>query len=117
MTVKLPSPKSQGTELLKLHLKSSGIDFSTEHKFHPARKWRFDFVLKDKLAVEVDGGNRMVRFSPKTGKHVAVGYHTLDGDHAKGNEAVLLGWRVLRFSTQEVKAGTALDIIKRALEG
>ena len=33
-----------------------GLEIVKEHKFHPVRKWRFDYAIVDlKIAVEVDG--------------------------------------------------------------
>ena len=67
----------------------------TEHKFHPTRKWRFDFchpVLK--IAVEVEGGV------------FSFGRHTRGSgflkDMEKYNAAVILGWRVLRYETKQI---------------
>ena len=105
--MKLPSAKSEGVETLRLHLRADGIGFTTEYKFHPLRKWRFDFALAKGIAVEVDGGIWSL------GRHVrGKGF---EGDCEKVNEAALLGWRVLRFSTGMVKNGTAIDTIRRAL--
>jgi very-short-patch-repair endonuclease len=57
-----------------------------EYRFHPTRKWRFDFAWPAyKVAVEIDGRGR---------------HQTVDGvrkDCEKHNEAVILGWAVLRF--------------------
>lgn len=105
--MKLPSAKSVGVETLKLHLKCAGINFTPEHKFHVARKWRFDFMLQHGIAVEVDGGIwTQGRHSRGAG---------MEKDNEKLNEAAILGWRILRFSTGQVKSGLAIDTIKRAL--
>jgi len=71
-----------------------------EHEFAKAdgRKWRFDWAhIPTRVAVEVDGGNRMARIV--NGRAVAVGRHTQDADYEKGNAATAAGWRVFRFST------------------
>ena len=61
-----------------------------EFRFHPSRKWRFDFAFADKkIAVEVEGNAWNVRGG---------GRHMQDGDLEKYNQAALLGWRVFRFS-------------------
>ena len=66
----------------------------TEYKFHPTRKLRFDYAnVELKVAVEIDGGQYM----PGGGRH------NTDTDRDKINQAVALGWRVLRFSTQQIK--------------
>ncbi|HXG71313.1 MAG TPA: hypothetical protein VNJ04_11975 [Gemmatimonadaceae bacterium] len=79
-----------------------------EFRFHPTRRWRFDLAWPDKfIAIEVDGsvysGGRHVR-----GK----GY---EADCEKLNEALLLGWRVLRCSTGQVTSGLALGFVERML--
>lgn len=64
-----------------------------EHKFHPTRKWRFDFAWVDlKIALECDGGTFKING----------GRHNSDSDREKLNNAALLGWRVVRFSTQQL---------------
>ena len=64
-----------------------------EHRFHQTRRWRFDFAFPAfKVAVEMEGGG---------GRH-----HSFAGHHAdccKYNEAIRLGWRVLRFTAKHVK--------------
>lgn len=64
----------------------------------PERRWRFDWAhIPTRIAVEVDGGNRMARIV--NGRAVAVGRHTQDDDYEKMNAATSRGWRVYRFST------------------
>ena len=97
--------KSKGEAILAHHLKSYKIAFEAEHKFHPVRRWRFDFAIPEKmLPIEVEGG----LFT--NGRHNrAAGYM---GDMEKYNAAVKLGWRVLRFTPQQVQKGQAiLEII------
>lgn len=68
----------------------NGIKLEREHKFHPKRKWRFDFAdVHNRIAIEVEGGIW------KQGRHNrAQGYRN---DTIKYNSAVVLGWRVLRY--------------------
>lgn len=68
------------------------------------REWAFDFAwpARNKLAVEIDGGTRLARWSPKLKRCVAVGRHSGKGDYWKLNAATLLGWRVLRFTTEMI---------------
>ena len=77
--------------------------------FHPTRRWRWDLCWPDRmLAVEVQGATYAA------GRHTrGAGY---EADCDKANEAVLLGWRVLRFTAQQVTDGRALRTIERALE-
>ena len=77
-----------------------------EHRFHPKRKWRFDFAWVDiKLAVELQG----LLWAGK-GRHQNAA--NLDNEYTKENEAVLLGWRVLKFSSRQVQSGEAITWIK-----
>jgi len=68
------------------------------------RHWRFDWCIVEALvAVEVDGGNRMAKWSSKLHQCVVVGRHTLDADYEKLNAAAALGWRVFRFTPGMLK--------------
>lgn len=61
-----------------------------EHKFHPDRKWRFDYAWPElKVAVEVEGGIYT------RGRHTrGAGY---EKDMEKYNAAALRGWTLLRY--------------------
>jgi len=64
-----------------------------EHIFHPVRRWRFDYaVIPAKIAVEYDG----INFSGHGGRHSSLVGMTQD--HEKMNQAILLGWKVFRFT-------------------
>lgn len=70
--------------------------FLPEVRFHPVRMWRFDWGSREHmLAIELDG----VVFSGK-GRHQTAG--GLEGDHEKGNAALLGGWRTLKFTQRQV---------------
>ena len=94
---------------LVLHLRARKLETPVrEHHFHPRRGWRFDLAWPDrKLACEVDGGVH------SGGRHVRG--RGFEEDAVKLNEALLLGWRVLRVSTGQVKTGEAADWIAAAL--
>lgn len=79
-----------------------------EHRFHPTRKWRFDFAWpQHKIAVECEGGTHM------NGRHNrGTGY---EADCEKYNEALLLGWRVLRVTGGQVSRGQAIRWVQQAL--
>lgn len=80
-----------------------------EHRFHPERKWRFDFAWPNQmLAVEIQGGIYM-----KKGGHTSVTGFQRDCD--KFNAGVILGWRILKFTPKDVQNGTALQTIEKAL--
>jgi very-short-patch-repair endonuclease len=107
MPTKLPRARSEGQALLAVHLRADKIGFTTEFKFHPVRKWRFDFLLAKGIAVEVDGGVWI------HGRHNRG--QGMEDDNIKNNEALLLGYRILYFSTGQVKSGDAIAVIRRAL--
>jgi hypothetical protein len=63
----------------------------TELKFHPKRKWRFDWANKELMvAIEYEGGV----FGVSRHTH-SVGFTK---DCSKYNSAQLLGWKVLRYT-------------------
>ena len=80
-----------------------------ELHFHPTRRWRFDWAWPDqKLALEVDGAVY------SRGRHTrGKGF---ENDMEKLNEALLLGWRVLRVSTGMVADGRALGFVERIFQ-
>lgn len=97
--------KSIGESLLATQLKVLRIEFEREFKFHPKRKWRADFHIIDKrILVEVEGGIW------SGGRHTrGKGYL---GDLEKYNAATMMGYQVLRFSTEQVKSGLAVQQIE-----
>jgi very-short-patch-repair endonuclease len=99
---------SEGVETLAIHLRASKIGYTREYRFDKnGRRWRFDFALAKGFAVEVEGGIWIKgRHSRGSG---------MEEDMRKYNEAALQGWRVLRFSTEMVKSGEAIDVIRRAM--
>jgi hypothetical protein len=118
------SEKSDGEKLVEEWLEDHRIPFVTQYRFHPVRKWTFDFAIggapvmvrgrkmftpgdasRIKLAIEVEGGQF-------TGGHKRG--PAADSDCEKFNEATLLGWRVLRFTSNQVKRGVSGRVIQRA---
>lgn len=98
--------ESTGESTLANQLKALKISFEQEFKFHPKRKWRADFHLVEKMIlVEVEGGIW------SNGRHTrGKGYL---GDMEKYNAAVVMGYQVLRFSTEQVKSGLAVRQIEK----
>lgn len=106
-------PKVKGEKIpnefeakLARELKTLKIEFEQEFEFHPKRKWRADFhLVGKKILVEVEGaiwsGGRHTR-----GK----GYI---GDMEKYNAATMMGFQVIRFSTDQVKSGHAIQQIEK----
>ena len=81
----------------------------TEHRFHPTRKWRFDYAWEDhRVALEVEGGVWV------GGRHTSGAGFVKDME--KYNEAACLGWRIIRCQPRELCSIKTVDNIKRALQ-
>jgi very-short-patch-repair endonuclease len=74
----------------------NGPPLEAEYRFHPKRKWRFDFAAPgQKVAIELEGG------SWTGGRHVTgIGFQK---DCEKYNAAAMLGWRVFRFTSSMLR--------------
>lgn len=86
------------------------VECVKEYRFHPVRRWRFDYAIPShKIALEVEGG-------VWTG-----GRHTSPkgflGDIEKYNTATLLGWRVFRTTPNALLTSDTLKLIKQAIQG
>ena len=103
--VKTHQGESIGESTLANQLRVLKISFEQEYKFHPKRKWRADFhIIGKKILVEVEGGVW------SGGRHTrGKGYIS---DMEKYNAAVVMGYQVLRFSTEQVKSGLAVQQIE-----
>lgn len=100
---------SPGEEMLAMQLKACGVEFEREYRFAPPRRWRFDFAMpKAKVAVEVEGGVW------RKSRHTTGAGYSKDLD--KYNNAIFHDWRVLRYTTDMVKSGQAIDEIGRLLD-
>ena len=76
-----------------------------EFRFHPVRRWRFDFAYPHlMLAIEVEGGSWI------NGRHSRG--KGMSEDAVKYNTAVIMGWRVLRFTSDLIKSGEAIKMIE-----
>jgi very-short-patch-repair endonuclease len=80
-----------------------------EFRFHSSRRWRFDFAYPEiRLAVEIEGGTW------NKGRHVrGQGYAN---DCVKYNTAAILGWTVLRFTSELVRRGAIEEALREYLE-
>lgn len=95
---------------MALHLECYKIPYQREIALVPGRKWRVDFWIPAKdIAVEVEGGTW------SNGRH-SRGFG-FENDARKYNALALIGVKVLRFTTQMVESGEAIDIIRQALDG
>lgn len=102
---------SELEETLLFQIRVAGLPLpEREYRFDPKRRWRFDFAWPDPavmLAVECEGGTYI--FS----RHVRPGGY--ERDLQKANTAVLRGWRVLRFTRQQIESGEAIKVVEEAL--
>jgi hypothetical protein len=82
---------------LEFFLKILGIkEPITEFRFHPTRRWRFDYAWPSlKIALEWEG------VMCKKSRHTTVVGYT--SDCTKYNEATVLGWQVYRITTLQKK--------------
>ena len=87
-----------------------------EVRFHPDRKWRFDYAWcfgtsspAGPLALEVEGGVFVA------GRHSRGAGFVKDLE--KYNTATLHGWRVLRVTPKQIADGSALMLVEKAIRG
>jgi hypothetical protein len=75
---------------------SNGLELKTEHRFHPERKWRFDFAIPEvKIAIEYEG------LMSEKSRHTTIKGFT--GDTEKYNEAAAQRWKVMRYTARNYK--------------
>ena len=82
----------------------------SEHRFAPPRRWRFDYACPAlRLAIEIEGG------AYSRGRHTrGKGFIS---DMEKYNRAVVLGWRLLRYTPQQFSAGHFIADVRDLLKG
>lgn len=84
------------------------VECVKEFKFHPTRKWRFDYAIPShRIALEVEGGVWT------QGRHTRP--QGFLGDVDKYNSAALLGWRVFRTTPSELYSRATIEMLKQAL--
>lgn len=108
---KITKPKAPTTDAFTLLCKSElGVECVKEYKFHPVRKWRFDYAIPSALvALEVEGGVWT------GGRHInPKGFL---GDMEKYNTATLMGWSVYRTTPDDLFTGKTLKLLKTAIFG
>lgn len=105
---KTPKPPSELEERLAVQLRAEKIPFQREVTgLVPGRKFRVDFLVCGWLVVECQGGIW------KSGKHSnGVG---VTRDTEKAAELLLNGYPTIACTMDQIKSGTALEWIKRAL--
>lgn len=86
-----------------------GLKPEPEFRFHRTRRWRFDFCWPDKkIAVEIEGAVWI------QGRHTRGSGFVKDME--KYNEAGKLGWRIFRFTPQDLKKGLAQSFMLEVLK-
>lgn len=82
--------------------------FVREYRFHPTRRWRFDYAWPEHhVALEIDGG------SGGYGRHSRPG--GMRADHEKLNTATAMGWKVLRVLAGEEQRLATVAFLRQAL--
>lgn len=87
-----------------------GPEPEQEYRFHPTRRWRFDFAWVDaRVAVECEGGTWT------RGRHTRGG--GFEKDCEKYNSATAMGWRVFRVTSGMLTKDPAafVDMVYRAV--
>ena len=103
----MKNKKTQTIDIFSKTVESmTGQKVDKEYLFHPVRKWRFDYCIIDKkIALEVEGGV----FS--NGRHTrGLGFKN---DMEKYNNAVLLGWRLIRVTPDDLMKLSTIQMIQQ----
>lgn len=86
-----------------------GVECVKEYKFHPERRWRFDYAIPEhKIALEVEGGVWT------QGRHTRP--QGFLGDIEKYNAATLMGWRVFRTTPTDLYRMSTVNMLKMAIK-
>lgn len=105
-TIRKTSRKEPGNPIfMEACRQMLGVEVKAEYRFHPVRKWRFDYALPEyKIALEVEGGVWI------GGRHTSS--QGFIKDMEKYNTAALMGWRVLRCLPKELNTMRTIDMIR-----
>ena len=76
-------------------LESQGIEFERNVKFHPNEDWTFDFVVDEKIAIELKDSQEVSK----------------DSTWQKQNAAMLRGWSVLQYVEEQINKKVISDIL------
>lgn len=108
-------------ELVLWAVRQAGFgDPEPEFRFHPTRKWRFDWAWPAvKVALEREGGRWREVNTAAGPVRLLVSRHTsekgYDADCEKYNAAQIAGWVVIRATPRMVRDGRALAALLEAL--
>lgn len=90
----------------KIVKSATGLDVEKEYRFHPVRRWRFDYAIPSiRLAIEVEGGVWI------GGRHTSS--RGFLADMEKYNEASLQGWCLIRTTPDKLLTERTIELIKR----
>lgn len=109
------------SKIVLAYFKEQGLpEPETEYKFHPDRKWRFDFawVLEGEGAFEEYGVDRGLAMEVEGGVWISGRHSRGSGfvkDMEKYNEAAAMGWRVLRVQPKDLCTQATVNLVKRCL--
>jgi hypothetical protein len=109
-------PKSYNPDVVTAFFAEHGIPAPKfEFPFHPTRKWRFDIAwpwptnnVSPRVAIECDGGI-WIRGGHNRGAQ-------MKADWEKANEAMVLGWRILRCEPKDLCTNEFAELVRRALK-
>lgn len=104
-----PVTEEQHDLFTRLCSSELGVECVREYRFHPTRRWRFDYAIPScRVAIEIDGGIWTY------GRHNrASGYLK---DLEKFNTAAEMGWLVLKFTPKEKWRQETIDRIKETVQ-
>ena len=87
----------------------TGLVAVKEYKFHPTRKWRFDYCIPEiKVAIEVEGGIWT------QGRHIRP--KGMLGDMDKYNAAAIMGYKVLRVTPDTLFNLSTFEMIVQSVK-
>ena len=106
---------------IKMELENWGLpDYDQGARFHPVRKWEFDFAWYEyKIALEYEGApgknvSKKGKVSQGSGHINYYGRYTKDCE--KYNCAQILGWIVIRATRPLLESGAVFEDLKAAFE-
>lgn len=102
--MRITATTSHSDEFKKAVKAMFGYDLEEEYKFHPTRRWRFDYAIVElKIAIEVEGGVWT------RGRHInPTGFLK---DMEKYNTATSMGWSIIRVVPNEMLCGNFLNML------
>jgi very-short-patch-repair endonuclease len=87
----------------------TGVKLVKEYKFHPKRRWKFDYACPErKIAIEVEGGVW------NNGRHTrGKGFI---GDIEKYNNASVMGWTLIRVTPDTLLTNETIEFVRQAVD-